>query len=395
MKDKELIMLLSDLESDCVERKASLSDPDRIREAICAFANDLPGNEKPGVIFIGAEDDGSCSKLTITDELLLRLSDMRSDVIPFPSMVVQKRVLNGCELAVIIVQPSKAPPVRFRNKTWIRVGPSRRLACPEDERRLAERRRTSDLPFDLQALSMASVDDLDIELFEHHYLPNAIDPEVLVQNKRSLEDKLKALRFLTPDGMPTILGIMVIGKEPRDYIPGAYIQFLRIDGVELTDPIRSQKEISGPLSHMLRRLDDILEANNNVSAGIISGPLEVKTYDYPMPALQQLCRNAVLHRNYEGTSAPVRIYWFSDRIEIHSPGGTYGQVTKENFGKPGITDYRNSHLAEAMKILGYVQRFGVGIQIAKQELKKNGNPPPEFQVEPTNILVTVKQRVDE
>jgi ATP-dependent DNA helicase RecG len=394
MKDKELIALLSELESDCVERKASLSEPDRVREAICAFANDLPEHRKQGVIFIGANDDGSCSNLTITDELLLKLSDMRHNIYPFPSMDVQKRVLNGCELAVVLVQPSNAPPVRFKGRTWIRVGPSRRLASPEDERRLAERRRTMDLPFDLRPLSTASLDDLDIELFEHHYLPNAIEPDVLNQNKRSLEDKLKALRFLTPDGVPTTLGIMVIGKEPRHYIPGVYIQFLRIDGVELTDPIRNQKEISGPLSHLLRRLDDVLEANNNVSADITSGPVEVKRYDYPIPALQQLCRNAVLHRIYEGTAAPVRIYWFSDRIEIHSPGGTFGQVTRENFGEPGITDYRNSYLAEAMKVLGYVQRFGVGIQIAKQELKKNGNPPPEFQVESTNILVTIQQRGD-
>jgi len=78
-----------------------------------------------------------------------------------------------------------------------------------------------------------------------------------------------------------------------------------------------------------------------------------------------------------------------------SPGGTFGQVTRENFGHPGITDYRNPYLAEAMKVLGYVQRFGVGIPIARQELKKNGNPPPEFGIEPTNILVTVRKREEQ
>jgi ATP-dependent DNA helicase RecG len=68
------------------------------------------------------------------------------------------------------------------------------------------------------------------------------------------------------------------------------------------------------------------------------------------------------------------------------------QVTRRNFGQPGITDYRNPHLAEAMKNLGYVQRFGVGIQIARRELEKNGDPPPEFTVEDTHVLVTVKRR---
>jgi ATP-dependent DNA helicase RecG len=394
MEDSELLSLLLDAESDRVERQASLSDPDRIGEAICAFANDLPGNRKPGVIFIGVNDDGSCSKIAVDDKLLLRLSAMRDDgrIQPIPAIKVQKRILNGCSLAVVIVQPSLAPPIRFRGRTWIRVGPRRAIATYEEERRLTEQRRSMDLPYDLYPLSAAAIDNFDIELFERLYLPNAVAPDIIEQNKRSLEDQLKALRFLTPDGMPTVLGMLAVGKDPRHYIPGAYIQFLRIDGVELTDPIRNQKEINGPLTHLIGRLDDLLEAHNNISSNITAGPVEIKHADYPLPALQQLCRNAVLHRTYEGTTAPVRIYWFDDRVEIYSPGGTFGQVTRENFGQPGLTDYRNPHLAEAMKVLGYVQRFGVGIQIARQELDKNGNPPPRFQVEPSNILVIVKKR---
>lgn len=53
MDDAELEKLLKDLESDRVERKASPSDRDKIRQAICAFANDLPNHQKPGVLFMG------------------------------------------------------------------------------------------------------------------------------------------------------------------------------------------------------------------------------------------------------------------------------------------------------------------------------------------------------
>jgi ATP-dependent DNA helicase RecG len=397
MNTKELLALLSNLESDCVERKASLSEPDRVREAICAFANDLPENRKPGVIFIGANDDGSCSGLTVNDDLLLKLSNMKDDgaIQPLPSMEVQKQTLNGCDIAVVVVHPSLAPPVRFRGRTWIRVGPRRAIATEEEERRLFERRRALNLPFDILPLPTATIDDFDIELFENLYLPNAIAPEMLEQNKRSMEDKLKSLRFITPGGIPTNLGILVIGKDPRRYIPGAYIQFLRSDTLVLSDSIRSQKEISGPLNQLLDRLDDVLEAHNNTSASITAAPYEIRHQEYPPAALQQLCRNAILHRVYEGTTAPVRVYWFPDRIEIYSPGGTFGQVTKENFGQPGITDYRNPHLAEAMKVLGYVQRFGIGIQIARQELDKNGNPPPEFHIESTNIMVTITKRKEQ
>ena len=394
MDQQELRLMLKDLESDLVERKASTSNPDRIRQAICAYANDLPGHHKPGVIIIGANDDGSCARLNVTDELLLQLSQMRDDgkIQPIPSITVEKRVINGCEMVVIVVNPSLAPPIRLNGVTWIRVGPRRAIATPEEEKCLAERRRSRDLPFDLQPISSAILEDLDLDSFEREYLPLAVAPEVLEQNTRSVEDKLKALRFLTPKGQPTVLGILVIGKEILDYIPGAYVQFLRLEGTKLTDPIRDQKEIAGPLRELLMRIDDVLEANNSVYTFITSERVEIKRPEYPLAALQQLARNAILHRTYEGTNSPVRIYWFSDRIEIHSPGGPFGQVTKENFGQPGVTDYRNPHLAEAMSVLGYVQRFGLGIQIARKQLDENGNPPPEFDVEQNLILVTVRRR---
>ena len=47
MNNSELEVLFKDIESDRVERKSSLSDADRIREAICAFANDMAGHGNP------------------------------------------------------------------------------------------------------------------------------------------------------------------------------------------------------------------------------------------------------------------------------------------------------------------------------------------------------------
>jgi ATP-dependent DNA helicase RecG len=66
-------------------------------------------------------------------------------------------------------------------------------------------------------------------------------------------------------------------------------------------------------------------------------------------------------------------------------------VTVDNFGTPGITDYRNRHLAEVLANLGYVQRFGVGIALARQEMQRRGNPAPEFVSTPTHVLVTLRR----
>ncbi|OUD15334.1 ATP-binding protein [Thioflexithrix psekupsensis] len=396
LTDEELEELLSDLESDRVERKESDKGdaPEKIRQAICAFANDLPNHKKPGVIFVGVRDNGHSAGLTITDELLLKLADMRSDgqILPPPSMTVEKRRLLSMDIAVITVQPADAPPVRYKGRTYIRTGPRRDIASRQDERILNEKRRYRDLPFDLHPVSFAKLSDLNRLAFEQEYLIHAVAPDILAANQRSYEERLAACRFIeSPENpCPTVSGCIVLGIRAQDLIPGNYIQFLRINGTQLTDAIQDEAEISGNLGEILRRLDEKLEAHIRTGIDIISGRTESRRPNYPLAALQQLTRNAVMHRNYEGTRAPVRLTWFNDRIEIHSPGGPFGQVTVENFGKSGFTDYRNPNIATAMKVLGYVQKFGMGIQIAQQELNKNGNPPARFEVNANYVLVEIR-----
>ncbi len=111
---------------------------------------------------------------------------------------------------------------------------------------------------------------------------------------------------------------------------------------------------------------------------------------YPTIALQELVRNAVIHRTYELTASPVMLTWYADRVEITSPGGPYGVVTAGTFGQPGLTDARNPALASAAKAMGFVQRFGSGIPRAQDALARNGNPPPEFRIEPNFVHATVR-----
>jgi len=397
MEEAELEALLEDLESDRVERKASLADRERIREAICAFANDLPGHGQPGVIFVGVDDRGNCVGRPITDDLLRSLADMRSDgnLVPFPTMVVEKRRLKGCELAVVMVYPSQDPPVRCRGRVWVRIGSRRAVASAEEERRLIERRRSRQQPFDLQPVGGATMDDLDLDLFRRVYLPAAVDPEIVTRNDREIEEQLASLRMVSscrPPIVPTVLGVLVLGKDPTGFIPAAYVQFVRFDGTELTDAVLDAEKISGPLPELIPKLEAKIESHLRKARDVTSGPRELVMPDYPLVALQQVVRNALLHRNYEGTNAPVRINWFADRIEIHSPGGPYGQVSRENFGQPGVTDYRNPHLAEAMRNLGYVQKFGVGIPLARKALQENGNPPLDFAVEDNYVMAVIRRR---
>ena len=393
---QELDGMLLDIESDLAERKESFRGdaPTTVREAVCAFANDLPDHRCLGVVFVGARDDGTPSGLPITDELLRQLADIKTDgnIVPPPTLTVAKYTLRGVEMAVITVWPADPPPVRYKGRVYIRIGPRRGIASAQDERILNEKRRHRDRPFDVQPMISTTIHDLDLVRFESEYLPAAVAPDILEANERSVEQRLAATKMVSSadQPVPTVLGLLVLGKTTRDFLGGAYVQFLRIEGTALDHPIVDEELIDGTVTDVIRRLDEKLIAHNRTRVDFTGGPREERASLYPHVALQQLTRNAVLHRTYEGTNAPVRVYWYDDRIEIISPGGPYGEVTPENFGAPGLTDYRNPNLAEAMRVLGYVQKFGGGIAAARNALQRNGNPPPEFRVDQHHVLAILR-----
>jgi len=395
LTDTELEALLDDLESDRAERKESWAgdSPEKGSQAICAFANDLPNHQKPGVLFVGVEDNGAPKNMAVSEQLLLTLADLKTsgNILPPPTMTVEKRILKGSEVAVVVAWPADSPPVRFKGRIWIRTGPRRGIASAQDERVLNEKRRHRDLHFEAHPVSPCTLKDLNRATFEDDYLPNAVAADVLAANARSYEQRLASCGMIASvdETIPTVLGLLCVGMLPRTWIPGSYIQFLRIRGAKLSDPISDELEISGTISEILRRLDEKLTAHLTTSVDFTSQDKEVRTSPYPLVALQQLARNAVMHRSYEGTNAPVRVYWFDDRIEITNPGGPYGSITAQNFGQPGRADYRNPQLASAFKILGYAQRFGAGILIAREALQKNGNPTLTFQIEQNFIAAII------
>lgn len=396
LTDAELHALLDDLESDRVERKRAWAGdaPEKVRQAVCAFANDLPDHGKPGVVIIGANDDGTPAAIAVTDQLLKTLADIKTDgkTVPPPTVTVEQRVLKGAPMAVMIVWPADSPPVRYESRIWIRIGPRRGWATAQDERVLSEKRRYRDRTFDTHPIHGCPLDELNRLQFESEFLPQAVAQDVLAANERSYEQRLAALGMVASvdDPVPTVVGVLTLGKSVLSWVPCAYIQFLRVMGTEWGDPIGDAQVIDGTLDQVLRRLDDKLKATLATAVDFTSAATEVRTSPYPLSALQQICRNAVMHRTYEATNAPVRVMWFNDRIEVHSPGGPFGIVNAQNFGQPGIGDYRNPAIAGVLRTLGFVQRFGFGIAEARRSMAANGNPPPDFQVEQNHVLAVLR-----
>jgi ATP-dependent DNA helicase RecG len=390
LSDDELRRLLHQFEADHVERTVSVTDRRKFGEAICAFANDLPDRRSVGVLFVGVKDNGDCANIAIEEKLLQLLMGFRTDgtILPPPVFAVRCHRLDGCTMAIVEVTPSDNPPIKYDGRVCIRIGPRRGFATSEEERRLIEKRRWGSLPFDQQPVPGATLQDLDVLRFREEYLPVAVHPDILAENQRSPEQQMGALGLLGVHQQPTVLGLLVCGKNPRGWLPGAYVPFVRYPGSEIGDIIQDQKAIDGPLAEMFRRLDEVI-LNNIAQPADLSGPIQRNSPSYPTIALQELVRNAVIHRNYEATASPVMLTWYADRVEITSPGGPYGAVTAETFGQPGLTDARNPALASAAKAMGFVQRFGSGIPRAARALRSNGNRPAEFRTELNFVNVTV------
>ena len=373
----QLMELLSDIESDRVERTESADDTDKFSQAVCAFANDMPNHRRPGYLIVGVDKGGKPCGLKVTERLLERLGALRSDgnIQPLPAIAVKKFTLPAGDVAVVEALPSDIPPVRYHGRIWIQVGPRRAVANEQEERILSERRASSAKNFDSSPCSEAAVKDLSLRLFEE-YRNQLVSPETIEADHRTIEEQLASLRFFDlRRKCPTVAGILLLGKNPRAFLPGSYVQFLRLPGATLTEAPLDQAELSGDLRTLLDALRDKFRAYNKTFLKRTKGFEEKTIPEYPEWAAREILHNAVMHRDYQ-SNTPVRFYWFADRIEIQSPGGLYGEVTPETITR--VNSYRNPVIAEAMKALGYVNRFGYGIQQAEAELKLNGNPPLAF-----------------
>ncbi|MEV4469891.1 ATP-binding protein [Nonomuraea sp. NPDC049504] len=385
----DLFDLLGDRESAVLEFKESQRDKDKIGQAICALANDLSG-QGGGDLLIGVKDSGlPLATVDASDRALLQLNDLRDSglILDRPSISVDRASFKGQTVIRVRVRASATPPVRHKGIVWVRPGPTTRRATREDERVLAERRRSLDGPFDGRPVIGTCLDDLDLVAFRSTYLPSMVDYEVIEENGRPESLQLATLRMTDLNECPTVLGHLVLGFDPSKYIPGAYVQFIRYDGEDLDAAIADDQELHNNVIDLARQLEAVLKGHLHTRIVDDGGFTETLRPDYPLMALREACMNSVMHRNYETSNAPTRIAWFSNRIEITNPGGPFGQVRADNFDR--VSDFRNPSLAAAMKSLGYVNRFGRGIGRIRRALEDNGNPPPEFIVDNESWSVTM------
>ena len=393
----EVQELLKSTETYRVERTISTGDMDKFQEAICAFSNDLPNSRKNGYLIIGAHDDGTLSGLKVDDALMKKVAAIRSDgnILPLPIMSVERFEFSDGDLLVAEVSPSLLPPVRYRGRTFVRIGPRRDIATEAEERILLERRTSYMATFDAMPCLGATINDIDVNYIKQDYLPQVIDTEVLASDKRDIKEQMASIHLydLTHD-CPTNAAIILFGNNPRHFLPGFYIQYVRFAGKAIGGQVLNEKRFQGPLYRLLPELE-LFVSNAIITQRPVAISLfrEKAVINYPNNALRELLMNACMHRDYQ-SNMPVRLYQFDDHIEIMNAGGLYGEARPENF--PTVNDYRNPIIAEAMKEMKYVNMFNQGIRRVQEMLRDNNNEEAVFDVSKLTVFeVNVFSTVDD
>lgn len=392
----EIRSLLGDIENERVERTLSTDNTKKMSEAICSFANDIRNTKKPGYFLIGADDDGNIDGQTFTDEQLRSYAGLRNSgtILPPPAMMVYKMSFPEGEVAVIEVQPSEDTPVRYKGVIWIRIGARKAEANTEEERILTEKGQIHSSSFDGRPCREASIDDIDVELFKNEYLPKAVSTATLAKDKRTPIQQMASLRlFDTRFNCPTYAGMLLLGNNPQYFIPGAYIQYVKFAGTNRATKVLKENRFKGNLISMLKELEYFIKYSiESKRPEFVSVLREEPRINYPWEAIRELAMNAVMHRAYNGNNSPIKFYEYSDRIEIDNPGNLYGKVNLENF--PNETDYRNPNIAEIMLNLGYVNRFGSGVNTVSTLLEENKSNPAEFLLGDYTTFKVVVQNAD-
>jgi ATP-dependent DNA helicase RecG len=184
---------------------------------------------------------------------------------------------------------------------------------------------------------------------------------------------------------PTIAGLLLFGRFPQQWLPGALILAARFPGVAPSDQFIKQ-EIRGALPEQLRQAEAFVRSNLRSTARL-AGLERTEKLEYPFEAVRELLVNAIAHRDYRIQGDTIHLHMFADRIEVHSPGELPGPVNLSNLLEARFS--RNAVISQVLYDLGFVERLGYGLNRVVQVMRENNLRPPQFQETAGTFRVTL------
>jgi predicted HTH transcriptional regulator len=363
---ESLEVLLSRPEGKTLEFKRDASSPEKILRTLTAFANGAGG-----ILLVGVED-GSKAVVGVANPTKEeeRIASLISDCIR-PPLTPDIYLLPWRNVSVIAIEvfPSGLRPHYLKAKgipggVYLRVGSTNRVADPAQVREL--QRSVLGETFDESPLPELDSEAIDFRAASESFAP-----------KRKLaRSDLKTLHLVVRHqgkDRPTVGGVLLFGRNRRDYFPEAAVRAAHFAGKDRTHIIDSE-EIDCPLP---LAVDEVLRfARKNLAKKTeISGSRHSEGWAFPLVALREAIANSLVHADYALKGSPIRFAIFEDRIEVENPGLLVPGLTTADLQR-GISKLRNRVVGRIFHELGLIEQWGSGIQRMNQECQNAGFSPP-------------------
>jgi ATP-dependent DNA helicase RecG len=363
--------LLEAIQSGRNERIDWLGDStpvDTIAATMAAMANSqggmlLLGVSGPTDSIMGVRDANSALDRVLQAALMIE----PPLIIPMPKIV---RLKNR---PVVVAQVPRGMPHVYglEGRFLYREDTENASLSPREIRRLMLERGEAD--FETELARGATRDDLNWQGAKSYAasLGSAGDKEIeqLLIKRGCLVRQRGRLR-------PTVAGILLFGKEPQDFIRGSDITAVRFAATTMSDTF-SRQDIGGTLPDQIRRAETFLVDHLRKTMKLGRGMARAESFEYPLEAARELIVNAVAHRNYSITGDGVRLFLFSDRMEVTSPGGLPGPVTIDNIKDERFS--RNPAIVQVLSDMGFIERLGYGVDRVIRLMEQENQPAPEFE----------------
>lgn len=384
MEALELLEIIDQGETSKVEFKEEIASPDQLAAEMVAFANSLGG-----LLLIGVDDNGNVKGLS-KDQLKqyqsLAMNLAASNIKP-PIGSIWTEVVKIKDHNVLLIHIEKGVTLhRDKNHiVWVRSGPNKRKVIDNAEMsRLMQEKKL--IYAEQQIIGNAALDDLNIGLFKEFY-KNRFEEEI-IDEEGEVERILTNLKLLI-DGNLTLAALLLFGSNNRAIIPQFCIKAIWFDTNDfLTDKYRSSDNIYGAIAEQYNKGKDFVTSKLNriqKDKDFNSvGDLEI-----PDLVIKELLINAIFHRDYFIEDS-IKLYVFSNRVEIKSPGRLPNNLTVEDI-KRGI-QRRDRNILLTSYAIDLLPYRGIGSGILKS-LKAYPHINFENNIEADYFKVTIRRPV--
>lgn len=403
MLPEELIDLVSKTvrqkaETQTLELKAAHVDcPKRLYDTLSSFSNQDSG----GILLFGVDETKSFEVVGVYDlqSLQKKVTEQCNQMEPPVRAVFTMAEVDGkpvCSAEIPAIDLSERPCYykgagRVKG-SYIRVGDAD-LPMTDYELYSYEAFRKH-LYDDERPVERASLKVLNQDVLQRYVLEKRIDRPGF--GKLSESEQYELLN-ITRNGIPTLAAVLNFALYPQGYLPQLGITAIVVPGTEIgslaEDSARflDNKRIEGTIAEMVE--EALAFCKRNMKTRTVIAPdtgLRTDRTEYPINALREIILNALIHRDYslytEGT--PVQLDFFSDRVEVHSPGCLYGRATIEQLGH-SRPDLRNPALAVMAETLTDSENRYSGIPTIRREMEAYGLPAPVFENRRDEFVVTL------